>query len=273
MSNQPGIIPLRPLTAGEVLAGAFAALRANPGATVGMAASVTAISELLTVTLLVLARNSTSALQVAGLVGLVIRGVATLALSAGLVVVVSQAVLGRRISMDQAWQRVRPRAGTVLAASALVGLVCIAAAITLVGIPVAVYAYVAFSFVAPVIVLEGRGVRDALARSRGLVRGAWLHVFGVLLLTAVVTALLSLAIGFVLAVVGLSGGGLSTGLVAGAGAGQIFRSAVAAIIAGALVAPVSAGVVALLYIDRRMRLEGLDVALSRAAAGPLGTPG
>lgn len=268
MSNQPGIIPLRPLTAGEVLGGAFAALRQNPAATLGMAATVTALTELIDVIALVLSRHSTGALQVVGLVGLVIRSVTTLALSAGLVVVVSQAVLGRQISMEQAWQRLRPHVGSVIGASVLVGLLCLLLAVTLIGIPAAVYFYVVFSFVAPVIVLEGRGVRDALSRSRALIRGAWLHTFGVLLLAAVVTTFISLTIGLVLAAAGLSGGGLTPGLVAGAGVGEIFRSATAAIIAGAVVAPVSAGVIALLYIDRRIRLERLDVELARAAAAP-----
>ena len=40
------------------------------------------------------------------------------------------------------------------------------------------------------------------------------------------------------------------------------------LVAGTIVRPFSAGVAALLYIDRRMRAEALDLTLARAAAEP-----
>jgi hypothetical protein len=43
-------------------------------------------------------------------------------------------------------------------------------------------------------------------------------------------------------------------------------TAIGGVISGTLVRPFSAGVIALLYIDRRMRAEALDLTLQQAAA-------
>ena len=47
---------------------------------------------------------------------------------------------------------------------------------------------------------------------------------------------------------------------------SLVMSAIGGGIAATLVAPFTAGVRALLYVDRRIRAEGLDVSLSAAAA-------
>ena len=57
--------------------------------------------------------------------------------------------------------------------------------------------------------------------------------------------------------------GLGTGDVS---VGMLILNTVAAGIAQILVAPYEAGMRALLYVDQRMRTEGLDVALQAAAA-------
>ena len=49
--------------------------------------------------------------------------------------------------------------------------------------------------------------------------------------------------------------------------GQALVGAVAGALATTLVAPFTAGVRALLYIDRRMRAEGLDIALVAQVRG------
>ena len=76
----------------------------------------------------------------------------------------------------------------------------------------------------------------------------------------------------------LSGdGGPLSGAVGGVGQALSRRalvlSAIGTGIASLVVAPFSAGVTALLYVDRRMRAEGLDVALqAAAAAAPVNRP-
>lgn len=141
----------------------------------------------------------------------------------------------------------------------------------------AIYVGVLLSLATPAYVLEGGGIRAAMRRSRELVRGSWWRVLWVLLLAAVVTSIVSGVILFVpLTLVGASagpgfvdtGGDLSTG--------TLVVVTLASIVAGTIVQPVQAGVTALLYVDRRMRKEGLDVALARAAgerAGAARPPG
>ncbi len=53
---------------------------------------------------------------------------------------------------------------------------------------------------------------------------------------------------------------------------SLFGSTLGAIVGGTLTAPFTAGVTALLYIDRRMRIEGLDLELARSAATQPGGP-
>jgi hypothetical protein len=60
--------------------------------------------------------------------------------------------------------------GQLLFVLATVGL-----AITVIGLPVAVYKYVAWSFVKQQIVFEDRGIREAFHASSDLVRGRWWH--------------------------------------------------------------------------------------------------
>ncbi|HEX6665537.1 MAG TPA: hypothetical protein VF081_02965 [Solirubrobacterales bacterium] len=60
--------------------------------------------------------------------------------------------------------------GQMLFVLATVGL-----AITIIGLPVAIYKYVAWSFVKQEIVFENRGIREAFHASSDLVRGRWWH--------------------------------------------------------------------------------------------------
>jgi len=110
-------------------------------------------------------------------------------------------------------------------------------------------------------------VRQALRRSGVLVRRSWWRIFWILVLTVVIASFVSqvLRIPFV-----IFGGG-ATGLSrltdpTGAGTATLVLSYIGAGVAQTIVAPFTAGVRALLYVDRRMRAEGLDVALAAAAA-------
>src|SRR5664280_1774124 len=116
------------------------------------------------------------------------------------------------------------------------------------------------------LVLERTSVRGALRRSRALVRHSWWRVAGILILAAVVAGVLNSVLTVPFAIFGggspfdLSGSGPDLGF------GALLLSAIGAIIAGTIVQPFNAGVQALLYVDRRMRAEGLDVTLAEAAA-------
>jgi hypothetical protein len=63
----------------------------------------------------------------------------------------------------------------------------------------------------------------------------------------------------------MAGGGNSLLPSTGGNAAGILISAVGGVVAGAVARPISAGVAVLLYVDLRMRREGLDLVLQTAA--------
>jgi hypothetical protein len=241
------------------------------------------------------AASAITAAAVQGLVALV----ASLVLTGILTVVVSRAVLGQRISAREAWDQARPRIPALLGVTGLVLLILLglavvalapgvllavaggprwAAALALVvGVLVllvaAVYLYTAFALAPPAIVLERQPVVASLRRSRGLVRGAWWRTFGILGLVNIIAQVLGnvLAVPFIALtylVSFLTGDGLNIYAIL-----PLLVASVGTIVASAVTWPFTAVSTALLYVDRRMRREALDLELSRAAGvAPVGQP-
>ena len=135
---QPGIIPLRPLTVGELFNGAFQAVRVNPQTMFGFAFAVMAVVGLVQA---FFASSSTSSLTRALTSGdtedLVyslgssmgsfaadgLTLLATAFLSGMLALTVWDAVLGRKSSPADAWHRFSPRFVPVLLATLLIGII------------------------------------------------------------------------------------------------------------------------------------------------------
>jgi hypothetical protein len=299
----PGIIPLRPLSLTDIFNGAASYIRANMKATLGLTAIVVVSTQIITLigTAGPLAAASrlrsappdeltggdvTAWLLAAGLAGLVgwLTGVL---LSGMLAVVVGRAVFGWTIGPGEAWDRIRKRlpalvglvaleclalvilSGLVGLIIAAVGAAANASAAVLIALPLAlasiatvVYFDIVLSFAPVLIVLERLPVIDAITRSFTLVRNSFWRVFGIRLLTWLVVVLIAGAaaapfdfVGHLL--IGPSGSAL-TGATVGA---------VGAAIGRIITAPFSAGVVVLLYTDRRIRAEAFDLVLQTGAAG------
>jgi hypothetical protein len=299
----PGIIPLRPLSLTDIFNGAASYIRANMKATLGLTAIVVVSTQIITLigTAGPLAAASrlrsappdeltggdvTAWLLAAGLAGLVgwLTGVL---LSGMLAVVVGRAVFGWTIGPGEAWDRIRKRlpalvglvaleclalvilSGLVGLIIAAVGAAASAPAAVLIALPLAlasvatvVYFDIVLSFAPVLIVLERLPVIDAITRSFTLVRNSFWRVFGIRLLTWLVVVLIAGAaaapfdfVGHLL--IGPSGSAL-TGATVGA---------VGAAIGRIITAPFSAGVVVLLYTDRRIRAEAFDLVLQTGAAG------
>ena len=224
----------------------------------------------------------------------VLAVVIELVLTGLLTVVIGRGVLGQKVSMGEAWRLGLPRLPAILGAIVLAGL-CIlglwavvavivivfvllhiyAAAIAfgiLAGIAafwVTVWLSIMFSLSVPVVVLERQGPVTALARSWRLVRRSFWRVLGILLLAGVVVSVaafvLQLPFSLLEALAGGSGGVF--GLTASRSVAAVIIGGVGSIVAGAVTRPISAGVTVLLYLDMRMRKEGLDLALQNAAGG------
>jgi hypothetical protein len=97
------------------------------------------------------------------------------------------------------------------------------------------------------------------------VRHSWWRIFGILLLAAIIAGIVN---GIISLPFGLVGGGLTSigGRTSSVHFTQLVISGVGGLLASTVSRPFSAGVAALLYIDRRMRAEALDLALARASA-------
>ena len=231
----------------------------------------------------------------AGLLGvsLVVGLLANTVLTGLLVVVLSRSVLGAPVDARECWNAARPRLPGLLGVVVLVTLASIVAYAvfllpgvliyllgggelagvgvgalgSLVGGIAALVVWVLLALAAPAYVLEGVGVGAALARSRRLVTGRFWPVLGILLLTTLVAFIVS-------GLIGVPFGLVATAVASGTADPlnlysplPLLVSSIGTVLATTLTAPFQAGVTGLLYIDQRMRREGFDIELQRAARG------
>lgn len=202
--------------------------------------------------------------------------------------VMARTLLGHTVSLGAAWRDVKPVAGRLARAAtgltaigvltvgvpfmplivsvALGGPAPLSVLLMLGGVAVAVVltivAAVLLALTMPVLVLERRGVGAAMRRSADLVRGRWGNVFGILMLSGFFTFIVggfvlplpfAVAQRIMLAFDKEPGGWLLIAIIAVGTVGRI--------LAGTLLNPFNAGVITLLYADRRMRNEAFDLEL------------
>lgn len=208
---------------------------------------------------------------------------------------VSFAALGERATLGTIWARVRPSlwklvgyfvltTGAVLLAYAAVFGVFLALAfagdagallgvgafllLTPLLVVLAVFLMTKLAVVPSVIVLEGAGVGRAIARSWSLTRGRFWPTFGIIMLvsiimgvaSSVVTTPLSIVASLLGAVVAPTGGA-EAAIVAGVI--SVFVTAALAFLISSISLVVQATSAALIYLDLRMRKEGIDIRMQR----------
>jgi len=299
----PGIIPLRPLRLGDIYEGAFKAIRTNPVvmfvlsgivvtllAIVSYALTAGSLAELQSWTpsdpesltqedLDAMVSSLSSALASTGLGALVSMVVTTL-LTGLLMQTVSQAVIGRKLSLAEAWRESAPMFVRLLGLTVLVTLIIVApivlavllgmlaiaglggmagAAILLLLVLLALAAMLFLMTVTllatPALMLERAGIGSALRRGWRLGLRAFWRVLGIYLLTSII----------IMVVVGMiSTPGATLAALASPTVAMVVTVALSAIV-DAFTTPFLASVVALLYIDQRIRYEGLDVELAAAS--------
>lgn len=303
-AHKPGIVPLRPLQLGDILDGAVKAVRFNPRSMVGMSALVLAVFLVPSAALGVWAtRVAADVLRTSGpeaeafigvpssLIQVIFTGLATVLLSGLLTQVVGQAVLGRKPDIGATWRSTRGRLLSLVAVNLLTGLFTLVSTALLIGpgvlllvndntgagvillllgilalVAVALSVSTKISMAGPAIVLEGHGVLDGLRRSFALTRGAafW-RILGITLLAGLLAGIAGSLLGLPFTIVGVAIAAFA-GLDTQDGQTIVtFVSHLSALLSGAITTPFAAAVTALLYIDRRMRLEALDVVLLREA--------
>ena len=125
----------------------------------------------------------------------------------GIVVANATFYLGRQITARAALGRVLQRLFPLLGSALLWALVVSVLAVTIVGIPFALYFAVRWGFFVETLLLEGVSARDALRRSSELVTGMWGQMCGMLLavclLSAAIHAVFEISVGFVLVLSGI----------------------------------------------------------------------
>lgn len=209
-----------------------------------------------------------------------------------LTVVMGQSVLGRRVTTGQAWERTKPRiwalfgvtilfflivGGTLIGGLllAILGGAAIGGATdpavgVLIGLPLGVLAVVLFFWLyiklllAPsALVLERAAVIQSMRRASRLVKGAWWRTFGIYalayILAQIISTVFSFPLGLLAGILPIWLGDDSFALAYAAATG------LAVLLSSIITLPFLAGVTSLLYIDRRIRREALDIELQRAA--------
>ena len=329
---KPGVVPLRPLSLGDVFNGAFGLIRSNPKTTVGLSLVVMAVAAVLTSLAsawylddygtwmdevfadptaidpdapLFPGSPVTFILMFAGELVIYLGGFVLLGLLAA---AIGMAVLGHRLTPRQAWEAARGRIGAIIGLALIklaiqfvmwVAFVVVATLSMVLGIVVGIeggpaggivvgllvfllgsaalvapstWIWVRLYYAMPMIVLERLGPGQAMARSWRLSQGQWWRTCGYWLLTLVIVFFVSSILNMPF---GIAAGAFSfvdpaatwTAVAAAA------LTYVGTVVVYAITQPFSAGVNTLLYVDLRMRREGLDLKLHHASqagyeAGP-----
>jgi hypothetical protein len=203
--------------------------------------------------------------------------------------VTAAAAVGRRLSLGEAWAATAGKRGALVGLSLLLWLITVIYLALCVGVIVVValvlptlpavllgialgLASVAgllvfwirvYYLAVPPLMLEPIGVRGAMRRARSLTARQFWRTFGIasltLLLTWIVGVILRIPFGIAAAVATVATNG-STGVLL-----FVAMNSLAAVVTAAFVAPFTAAVVSLQYVDQRIRKEGYDVELMTRA--------
>nr|WP_300144764.1 hypothetical protein [Propionicimonas sp.] len=298
---KPGIVPPRPLQLGDILSGAFHAVRYAPSAMFGLTLVVLMVAQLLgTGVGFLLAKEfggsiipfddvdltDTALFSWSTVTGTLANSVTSVVVGMGLMYTVFHAVSARRVTPVEALRHMGRRMWAALGFSALAGLlmagvVALGAAVL---IPVfssdntdsglvlvlllAPFAAVLAAwlgtrtlFASCAIAVEGLGPLRAIARSWVLTRGMFWRLLGIYLVASVI---ISMAASTVSTVFSFAGGLLA---MQDQTIGFVAMSTASTLTSTVLSLPLTTAVTTLLYVDARIRREGYDLQLSEALYG------
>ncbi len=240
--------------------------------------------------------SASDAEQIGAIGSLVSLGLGALLLQVGLIFVTGMiahvtnaAAIGRRLSLGEAWAATRGKRWRLLGLTLVINLMWLAVLAAyvvvwvvlavsvndalplvlfgLVSVPLFVVA-MAFFWIrvyylpAPVLMLEDVGVFGAIGRGFRLTRRQFWRTFGIALLTIVIASIAGYMLAFPVSLVGQI---FTIASPEYATLGLVVTQAVSTVISSAFVAPFSAAVASLQYLDQRMRKEAFDVELMTRA--------
>lgn len=242
--------------------------------------------------------------QIGSLIPTIGSGFSTILLAGFLAYVIGQAVLGRKVSAGETWRGTIRRIWALLGATLLTVLVYLGVVGLVLGVPIGLlvaggtagndgtiaagvvllllailllvvvmmFLWTRLAFVTPSLILEDLSVGRAFARSWRLSGGTgfW-RLLGIRLLASMAISIAGSIITVPLTLIGVAL--VLTGLpMDQMYIWQAVISGVTGVVAGAVTTPVTAGIDSLLYVDERIRREGLDVHLVQTAQGTAAAP-
>ncbi|MDP9329678.1 MAG: glycerophosphoryl diester phosphodiesterase membrane domain-containing protein [Actinomycetota bacterium] len=172
------------------------------------------------------------------LIGLIIGVIINSALQAAIIRAAAQTTVGDPVDVSESYRFGFAHFGSVLLASILVGIV-VAVGFVLLIVPGVIFLTM-LAVTIPVVVIERKGVTDAMSRSWALAKGNFWHVLGTVVVAAIITSVVGGAIGAI-------------------GGNNWFLAWIFGSIGQIIAAPFSAMVTVLLYLDLRTRSESLTV--------------
>lgn len=294
--GEPGIVPPRPLQFGDILGGAFRAVRYAPPTMFGLTLVLVMLAQLSGLGIGYVANRQFGASFVPGpdddyfdaglfswttVAGMLTNSVTTIVVGMGLLHTVFEAVSGRRVSPLDALRRMGSRLWAALAFSALSGVplaVLAAGALAmfstgssglaalgvlgaLAAVPLLVWIGIRLLLAPAAISVERLGPIRAIRRSWFLTQGLFWRLLGTYALSSLV---ISMAAGTVSSVFSFAAALVG---VANENVAVIAMTTASSITSTVLSLPLTTAVLALLYVDARIRREGYDLQLSEALYG------
>jgi len=309
------VIPLRPLGVGEILDGTVSTMRTYWRTVLGVTLTVAVVTNIAvtliqgfflndrvstnalndpSATLSELARATRDAMLGSSVVFL-IDIIGTVIATALLTTVISRAVLGRPVTIGEAWRDARPQALKlfglifllmlialgIIVVGMLPGILLVAGGPVEAGVSLAflgllgafvlvLWLLIRFSLASPALMLEKQGIVTSMRRSARLVCGSWWRILGIQLLAGLIVLIIAgvISVPFAFLAAAFSDDGFR-GIVTNGGSNLgwtfLIINGVGSVIASMITFPIQAGVTVLLYIDQRIRREALDLELARAA--------
>ncbi|AGM03719.1 integral membrane protein [Amycolatopsis keratiniphila] len=286
--GRPGVIPLRPLNLTDILDGAVTTMRRYWRMVFGSAAVVAVLSAGLSLIGLLLIDTSgdlerlrdlgpaatdqelldamlggLGGTLLAALVSTVVTLLGTTLLTGFLTILMGKAALGKPVDFKETLKEAASRLLPLLGLTLLYALATMVAFLFCV-LP-AVVPFTFWALASPALLLERGTVRESLRRSVKLVSGMFWRVFGILLLTVVISGFLKGIIETPFSFSAFLGIFGNIDEVYIPSTGDLVLQSVGTMIAETIVGPFTALVTVILYIDQRMRREGMDIELARAA--------
>jgi hypothetical protein len=173
---------------------------------------------------------------IAAAIGAVIAFVMGFVLQAAVTRAAAQAVIGDPVDAEASYRYGFKRLGSVILVSLLVGLILLGGFILLI-IPGIIF-LVFLAVTIPALVVENKRGTDALGRSWNLVKGAFWHVLGTIVVAGIIVSVVS-------------------GIIGAIGGDNFVVSWIFTSIAQIITVPFSALVSVVLYLDLRARQESL----------------